>query len=98
MIKQLLIFGLFSGMAFGSTPNIVFVFTDDHATQAISAYGGILADVAPTPHLDALAAEGMRFDRCMVGNSTALSNFHYPTYFQIGQTYRQNLLKMVLVS
>lgn len=69
MIKQLLIFGLFSGMAFGSTPNIVFVFTDDHATQAISAYGGILADVAPTPHLDALAAEGMRFDRCMVGNS-----------------------------
>jgi arylsulfatase A-like enzyme len=50
-------------------PNIVFVFSDDHATQAISAYGGILAEVAPTPNLDRLAAEGMRFNRCMVGNS-----------------------------
>jgi hypothetical protein len=50
-------------------PNIVFIFTDDHATQAISAYGGILAKVAPTAHLDQLAADGMRFNRCMVGNS-----------------------------
>lgn len=50
-------------------PNIVFVFSDDHATQAISAYGGILADVAPTPHLDKLADSGMRFTRCLVTNS-----------------------------
>ena len=50
-------------------PNIVFVFSDDHATQAISAYGGRLAKVAPTPNLDRLAADGIRFDRCMVGNS-----------------------------
>jgi arylsulfatase A-like enzyme len=50
-------------------PNIVFVFTDDHATQALSAYGGILAEVAPTPSLDELAAEGMLFERCMVTNS-----------------------------
>ena len=42
-------------------PNIVFVFTDDHATQAISAYGGILKDVAPTPELDKLAEDGMLF-------------------------------------
>lgn len=50
-------------------PNIVFVFSDDHATQAISAYGGRLAEVAPTPNLDRIAAEGMRFTRCMVTNS-----------------------------
>lgn len=50
-------------------PNIVFVFSDDHATQAISAYGGHLAEVAPTPRLDALAADGMRFERCLVTNS-----------------------------
>jgi arylsulfatase A-like enzyme len=50
-------------------PNIVFVFSDDHATQAISSYGGILAEVAPTPNLDRLAKDGMRFNRCMVGNS-----------------------------
>jgi arylsulfatase A-like enzyme len=53
----------------GQPPNIVFVFSDDHATQAISAYGGFLADAAPTPSLDTLAADGMRFNRCMVGNS-----------------------------
>jgi arylsulfatase A-like enzyme len=50
-------------------PNIVFVFSDDHATQAVSAYGGILKDVAPTPHLDKLADNGMLFDRCLVTNS-----------------------------
>lgn len=50
-------------------PNIVFVFSDDHATQAISAYGGVLKDVAPTPNIDRIAAAGMRFDRCMVCNS-----------------------------
>ena len=50
-------------------PNIVFVFSDDHATQAISCYGGRLAEVAPTPNLDRIAEEGMRFTRCMVTNS-----------------------------
>lgn len=32
-------------------PNIVFIFSDDHAYQAISDYGGRLTNVAPTPHL-----------------------------------------------
>ncbi len=50
-------------------PNIVFVFSDDHATQAISSYGGPLAEIAPTPHLDSIAEDGMRFTRCMVTNS-----------------------------
>ncbi len=50
-------------------PNIVFVFSDDHATQAISAYGGRLADIAPTPNLDRIAEKGMLFKRCMVTNS-----------------------------
>ncbi len=50
-------------------PNIVFIFSDDHATQAISAYGGRLANVAPTPNIDRLANEGMRFDKCYVTNS-----------------------------
>lgn len=55
--------------AWADRPNIVFIFSDDHATQAISAYGGPLAEVAPTPHLDRIAEEGMRFTRCMVTNS-----------------------------
>jgi arylsulfatase A-like enzyme len=50
-------------------PNIVFIMSDDHAYQAISAYGGPLAELAPTPNIDRIAREGMRFDRCMVANS-----------------------------
>ena len=39
-------------------PNILFIFSDDHAEHAISAYG---SRVNQTPHLDRLAAEGARF-------------------------------------
>jgi len=31
-------------------PNILFIFSDDHAVRAISSYGGDLADIAPTPN------------------------------------------------
>ena len=50
-------------------PNILFIFTDDHALNAISAYGGPLAKIAPTPHLDRIAKEGMIFNHCLVTNS-----------------------------
>ena len=50
-------------------PNILFIFTDDHALNALSAYGGPLAKVAPTPHLDRIAEEGMLFRHCLVSNS-----------------------------
>ncbi len=50
-------------------PNILYIMTDDHAYQAISAYGGTLKDFAPTPNIDRIAAKGMRFDRCLVTNS-----------------------------
>ena len=41
-------------------PNIVFIFSDDHATQALGAYGGPLAALDPTPNLDRLADETAR--------------------------------------
>ncbi|MGI9473526.1 MAG: sulfatase family protein [Rubripirellula sp.] len=50
-------------------PNILYIMADDHACNAISAYGGRLADIAPTPNIDRLAKEGMRLDRCYVTNS-----------------------------
>lgn len=52
-------------------PNIVFIFSDDHAYQAISAYGSLSKRGAlnHTPNLDRIAREGMRFDRCLVTNS-----------------------------
>lgn len=47
-------------------PNIVFIFTDDHALQAIGAYG---SKVNQTPHLDRLASQGLIFDRSYCANS-----------------------------
>ncbi len=50
-------------------PNIIFIMADDHAYQAISAYGGSLSELAPTPNIDRLAEAGMRFNNCLVTNS-----------------------------
>lgn len=50
-------------------PNIIYIMSDDHAVQAISAYGHRLSRVAPTPNIDRIAAEGVRFDRAYCGNS-----------------------------
>ena len=50
-------------------PNIIFIMSDDHAWQAVSAYGSRLAEVAPTPNIDRIAENGMRFGRCYVTNS-----------------------------
>lgn len=50
-------------------PNILFLFSDDHAVKAISAYGGPLAGVAPTPHIDRLAKEGAVFLNSFCANS-----------------------------
>lgn len=47
-------------------PNILFILTDDHASQSISAYGSKLNQ---TPNIDRLAREGMLFRRCYVPNS-----------------------------
>ena len=47
-------------------PNIIFIMTDDHTTQAMSCYGGNLIE---TPHMDRIADEGMRFDNCYATNA-----------------------------
>lgn len=47
-------------------PNILFIFTDDHCEQALSAYD---PSRITTPNMDRIAKEGMRFDRCYVTNS-----------------------------
>lgn len=47
-------------------PNIVFIISDDHAFQAIGAYGGKLM---PTPNIDRIAKEGAIFQNSFVTNS-----------------------------
>ena len=50
-------------------PNVLFILADDHTTQAISCYGGHLADYARTTHIDRLAAAGVRLTHCFCTNS-----------------------------
>ncbi|HZN42023.1 MAG TPA: sulfatase [Planctomycetota bacterium] len=50
----------------GSRPNILFVFSDDHACRAIGAYG---SRFGATPHLDKLAANGVLFTANYCGNA-----------------------------
>ncbi len=50
-------------------PNIIFIMSDDHAYQAISAYGHPISKLAPTPHIDRIAQEGMMFHNMFVANS-----------------------------
>jgi len=62
---------LVSGPGAGAAerPNILFVFTDDHAPHAIGAYDGWLKSVDPTPAIDRLAAQGMVFVNSFCSNS-----------------------------
>lgn len=55
-------------------PNIIVMYSDDHTAQAIGAYQGVLdygleLNHTPTPNIDQLAEEGMRFDNAFVTNS-----------------------------
>ncbi len=50
-------------------PNVLFIMSDDHTTQAIGEYGSRLANLNPTPNIDLLAKNGMRFDRVFCNNS-----------------------------
>lgn len=46
--------------------NVVFIMCDDHASQAISAYG---KSEIETPNIDSLYKTGIRFDHCCCTNS-----------------------------
>ncbi len=50
-------------------PNILFIFSDDHAPHAIGAYGSRFAALDPTPHIDALARQGMLFKNSFCTNA-----------------------------
>lgn len=47
-------------------PNIIFIMTDDHATNAISCYG---SNLIQTPNIDRLAHEGIKFENSYAVNA-----------------------------
>jgi arylsulfatase A-like enzyme len=71
MFKKLFMYGLIAGSALtlqaAEKPlNILFIFTDDHATQAIGAYG---SRINKTPNIDRLATHGAVFSNSFCSNS-----------------------------
>ncbi|MCH2207940.1 MAG: sulfatase [Lentisphaerales bacterium] len=65
-IFLIILFILCLNSAAQNKPNIIFIFTDDHAQRAISAYPDSLNK---TPNIDRLAQEGMLFQNSFVTNS-----------------------------
>ena len=53
-------------LAAESRPNIVFIFTDDHCEQALSAYDD---SRITTPNMDRIAKTGVKFTRCYNTNA-----------------------------
>ncbi|MEM9446331.1 MAG: sulfatase [Verrucomicrobiota bacterium] len=56
--------------AYGEKPlNILWLYSDDHSHNAISAYGSHLTELAPTPNIDLIAQKGVLFRNSFVTNS-----------------------------
>lgn len=68
-VLVLVAFAALTSRAEDKRPNILFLFSDDHAVNAISSYGGPLAKAAPTPNIDRIAKEGALFLNSFCGNS-----------------------------
>ncbi len=69
MKKRITIFWLFllAGVQFTTAkPNFIVLFTDDQGYQDVGCYGALKIK---TPHLDQMAAEGMRFSDFYVGSN-----------------------------
>lgn len=76
-------------------PNIIFIMSDDHSYQTISAYGHPISKIAPTPNIDRIAQAGVVFDNAFVENSISTpsratlmtgmySSHHGQTHFGYG--------------
>ena len=49
--------------------NVIYIMADDHAYQAVSAYGSQVSKLAPTPNIDRIAQQGARMDAVYCTNS-----------------------------
>jgi arylsulfatase A-like enzyme len=50
-------------------PNILYIMSDDHAANAVSAYGGFLSKILPTPNIDNIGKNGAILRSCFATNS-----------------------------
>lgn len=68
-LLPMMFFLLSSGKPKNKKPNIIFIMSDDHTSQAFGIYGSRLASLNPTPTLDALGKNGVIFDNAFCTNS-----------------------------
>ena len=72
-------------------PNVVLIVADDHGREALGCYGN---PVIQTPHLDALAREGVRFTNafctsasCAASRAAILTGLHNHATGTYGHTH-----------
>lgn len=68
-ISLLVLFMASSGAMAQDKPNILYIMSDDHTSQAFGVYGSRLAKLNPTPTIDRLAHEGILFENAFCTNS-----------------------------
>ena len=83
-------------------PNVVFILADDLGINDVSTHGGgLTADGVPTPNIDAIAREGVRFDQGYAGSAVctvsraALMTGRYPWRFGVEFTPTPGALSRV---
>jgi hypothetical protein len=64
---------LFAGRKEQKHPNIIFIMADDMGYGDVGCYNQ--DSKIPTPNMDRLAKEGMRFDNCFCTNSICTPNW-----------------------
>ncbi|WP_109830919.1 sulfatase family protein [Reichenbachiella versicolor] len=69
IVTVILLGALSTSIAKKKTPNILYIMSDDHTTQAFGIYGSRLAPLNPTPTLDQLGKEGIIFDKVYCNNA-----------------------------
>ena len=67
-------------------PNILFIMSDDHTSQAIGAYGGRLAALNPTPTIDRIGKEGIIMNNAFCTNALSTPSRGSIITGQYGQT------------
>lgn len=75
LIVLLLFLPLFAGSQ--QRPNIIYIMSDDHDDDAISAYND---EFIKTPNIDRLAKEGMKFEKAFVGKLHLFTGKGDPTH------------------
>ncbi|MDF7825094.1 sulfatase [Pontiellaceae bacterium B12227] len=66
--KVIVVAALLAGSCLAEKPNILFIMSDDHTSQAIGVYGSRLAKLNPTPTIDSIANEGMVMENAFCQN------------------------------